>query len=436
MAVRELADPKGYFPYIGHELDHAKQLKVYIYNLIIGNLFDRQYVHILNEDQILLDSRTAHLFNRVEINGVEPLIRLAKDPSSAVLIVPRHRTLYDYTIGQPVHHNLINPEVMLLAGNNLFVSQYDRILRTFGAMMFLREDTWLTHKGLPRGYLTQERYINEIFPAYLRTQMVDGCSKANERIRRDLIIYPEQEKHPVTNIREGGRSKTGKLRNLSPILFDKLKNLTKDTDVKLYVVPANVSLSKIPDVPFIVNSTTLKGLNKKIRYFTEQYFVYYSYPRHAIKYPEAKLDVILNYGKPELLSAADFQSMKDLIKYSKDLKDKIGMLESLFPVQFLYRAMDEDSEIPLQTLEERTARLYEHYLKLNINVEKISAAPGKLMSAGELVERSLITINSNPHFHIKHVSRDKFLSLERGRLVSHDAKVQAWYANNLRHLDG
>jgi len=435
MQKKEYTDPKDYFPYIGHELDHAKQLKVYIYNLIIGNLFSKEHVHNPNPDQIILDSKTANLFSRVEINGVEPLLKLTKDPNSAVLIVPRHKTLYDYTIGQPVHHNLINPEVMLLAGNNLFVSQYDRILRTFGAMMFLRENIWLKRKNLPPVFLSQERYINEIFSAYLREQMVDGVTIGGKKIRRDLIIYPEQEKHPVTNVREGGRTKTGKLRNLSPILFDKLKNLTKDTDVKLYVVAANVSFSKIPDVPFIVNSSALKGLKKKIRYFVEQYFVYYSYPRYAIKHPEAKLDVILNYGKPEIHSAANFQSMKDLIKYSKDLKEKIGMLESIFPLQFLYRTMEEDTDISLQTLEERTLRLYENYCKLNLNLGKISAAPGKMLPVKEIVERSLVTINSNPRFHISHVQRNQFLSQENGRLYSHDWKVQTWYANNLRHLD-
>ena len=54
--------------------------------------------------------------------------------------------------------------------------------------------------------------------------MVDGIGE--NKIKRDFIIYPGQEKDPVTKIRNGGRTKSGKLRKLNPIFFEKFRAIT------------------------------------------------------------------------------------------------------------------------------------------------------------------------------------------------------------------
>ena len=75
-----------------------------------------------------------------------------------------------------------------------------------------------------------------------------------------------------TKKRKGGRTKSGKLRNLSPIFFDKLKALSKESPVKLYVTAMNISFSKVPEAPYIVHPSKAKGLRKKLRYILEQLF--------------------------------------------------------------------------------------------------------------------------------------------------------------------
>lgn len=433
--MNENKNPADFFPYIGHEINHPEQYKQKMYKLQVGSLYTNNQRQNVNEDRTVLKGDPNSFYQTVEINGLSEGRKIADNPRKVTVVTPRHKSLYDYLVGQPVHHELLNPEVMLLAGNNLFILKYDQILRYYGGMMILREDTWLKKKGLPKVYLTQKDYFNEVFPAYLRQEMIDGVPVDGKKIRRDLIIYPEQEKHPVTGKRGGGRTKTGKMRNLSHLLFDKIKSVVRDTDTKLYITPANISYSKIPDMPYIVYPNTAKGLAKQLRYFLEQYTVYIAYAQYAQKHPEAKLDAVVNYGKPYEIHFDDFSSMRDLLKFSNDLKDKMGQLESIFPLKFLYRALDGSSESTVARLEENGKALFDLYCEKNIHVEKISDSQGNLRPIKELIDESLPLINANPNFHIKEIKRKPLLTFENGELKSHDTKIQSWYANLVKHLD-
>jgi hypothetical protein len=367
------------------------------------------------------------------IKGIDPQLSIAKADDAVELVVPRHRSLFDYAVQQPVHNRLINPNVMFLAGHNLFIFTFGDFIRKYGAVMFLREDALIKKKGYPKAFLTQKRYINEVFPAYIKQEMFNGCG--NNKIKTDMIIYAEQEKDPVTRKRSGGRTKTGKLRHISYIFFGKLKALTKESTTKLYVTPVNISYSKVPDAPYIVHPSRSKGIRKSLRYMLEQLFTYSYYPRYSHTHPEAKLEVVIHYGKPEILSQENFSCMRDLLRYTKRLKEKIGFLESIFPLSLLYHAMDNDSELSLAECEERMKKLFERYLSIGVDVEKVSDGKGKMMPAEEIVRKCVLTINSNPLFHVPHLKRNRFLSFSAGRVYSHDMKLQRWYGNTLHHLD-
>ncbi len=444
MEERELPRAEDYFDYIGHELDHEKIRRSPHYRYIIGGLFDRQKIDDQGDVVRMrlgvrpgLFTRGA-LFRDVELRGVGAHRRLAADPNAVVALVPRHRTLYDYLLQMPLHHRFVNPELMVLAGGNLFVSKYDYDLRYFGGFMFLREDTVLGRKskGLPPVRLSIKRYIDEVFPAYLKQQMFDGVGPG--RIRRDLILYAGQEKNPETGKRSGGRTKTGRIRALSPIFFDKFKSLARSSETALYIAPVNVSFSKYPDAPFIahpVQHAGVGGVVKTMRYVGEQHFVMKAYPHFAQRHYDAELEAVARYGEPVRFTGEGIDGVRDTIAYAHEVQKRIGRMETLFPAVFVYRALDTEHSLPLEALADRARRLYDSYGAAGVDVSRLSVRPGEMLPADELVDRALLTLNCNPSMLIWGVRHDRFLSMKGGRVISHDLKVQAWYANNIRHLD-
>ncbi len=436
--MKEYSKPEDYFPYIEHDLDHSKLQETFVWKKTVGDLFSSvhdQVEHIrknhLNE-AIIYNKEGSSLFNKVTVKGLEKQLKIAKDPDSAQVLVPRHRSLYDYIIGMPVHYNLINPEVMLLAGHNLLVSKYASSLRNNGAVAFIREDSILKQKGYPKAFLSMKKYINEVFPAYLKQEMITGVGE--NRLKRDLILYIGQEKDPVTKIRSGGRSKSGRLRKLNPVFFQKFNGIIDKNLSKFYITPVNISFSKYPDAPFIVHPGKHKGFLKKLRYLKEQNYIFNSCTAYCQKNKKAKMQAVVNYGEPYLFSSGEFNSMRDIIHFSNDIKNKIGKLESIFPLSLIYRAMESDSDLSLLELEKRIKVLHEHFMNSGINCEPVSDDRGKLKTIKELTEEAISAISNNPVYHIKDITKNPFLSLKSGRLYSNDRLLQSWHANNISHL--
>ena len=155
----ELKNPVDYFPYIGHELDQEKLRKAKLWKNVIGSLFEEKHITRRGNEILVQGDENVPLFHEVRVKGVREQQKVAQDTFSVCAVVPRHRSLYDYGIGMPVHSQFINQEVMLLAGSNLFVEGYDTMLRHYGGFMFLREDTVLKKKGYPNVFLSITRYL-------------------------------------------------------------------------------------------------------------------------------------------------------------------------------------------------------------------------------------------------------------------------------------
>jgi hypothetical protein len=432
--MRELQRIEDYFPYIGHNLDFSNPKKGSLWMPIIGPLFESGNLtpdlDRLDLTSTIIGSRG--IFSRATLLGMKAQQAIAADPNAVEAVIPRHRTLYDYCIHMPAHSHFINKEVMLLAGHNLFIHKYSELLRDYGGIVFLRHDAEIKRKGYPKVFLSQHQYIKEILPAYLKQEMIDGVGE--KHIRRDFILYPGQEKDPVTHVRAGGRSKSGRLRKLNPIFFEKFSKITKGSQTRFFVTPVCISFSKYPDAPYLVHSTSYQGILKALRYLHEQNFIYNGYIAYAEKHPEAKLEVIVNYGNPKPFKGEDYNSMRDLFEFVNELRDDIGRLECIFPLTLLFQSMEGEADVSVEQLNLRAQKYYDHYQKLGINVEKISERPGKMMNIIEMIDVSLATINSNPSFHVYGLKTDHFLSFRTGRVYSHDEKLQTWYTNLVEHL--
>jgi hypothetical protein len=431
--MRVFSDPRDYFPYIGHELNKKKIFRSPIWKAVVGRLFEEPNVRDRGDEVHVNCPRNRSVLKDVLVRGVGAQREIAGSSDSTEVLVPRHRSLFDYNLGMPAHFMLIKEEVMLAAGSNLFVARYDSALRTFGAIMFLRDDCEIKRLGRRKVFLSVDRYLQEVLPEYLKLQMLDGVGE--EKTKHHLIIYPGQEKDPVTRKRSGGRSKTGGLRELSPIFFFVFRQITQGHPTKFYVTPVNVSFSKYPDAIFIVHPTKYKGIVQSLRYIHEQNFTMSWYPRFTRRHTEARLDAVLNYGKPELFRGEDFQNIRDVIDFSRKLKTKVGLLESVFPSTLLYRSLDERPDASCGEIGDRAKRLFDRYSRLGVYLEKVADSRGNMLPIEEIIRRGITALNCNPAYRIYGLSTKRLVYSRSGRVYSLDPKLQSWYANTLRHLD-
>ena len=420
----ELTKPEEYFPYIQHTLDQGRdplRLKENMIDRLFSQHYDAPHGRVY----------TGHSMVFSEVVCKIPAVHqsIAADPKAVQVLVPRHRSLFDYAINQPVHHDLINGKIMIVVGHNLLVHRFDSSLRNFGGFMFLRNDEFLQRPGLPRVWLTKDRYLKEVFPAYLRDQMVSGFDP-----RHDLMVYLEYERDTRTGRSNAGRTKTGRLRKLNWSFLRVLHDLVADSDVRLFITPINVSFSKVPDTPFVVHPTKLKGVFKKLSYLHEQRFVFHYFPSYAERHPEGKIRATVTYGAPEAINDLDFSTFREIKEYADGLRARIGLLETVYPAAFLFAAMGNDTEVEIRVLDDRVKRLFALLRSKGVDCAPISDVDGGMLPTEAIVDLAALNLNTNPNFLFLGPRTRRYIKTEHGRVVSSDPPLQAWYANSLAHF--
>ena len=422
----QFEDPTAYFPYIDHELDRGRDL-LHLRDYMIGDLFERS---------IQLEDRQRFygphgVFREADLVCPEVHHSITRDPNAVQLLIPRHRSLFDYAINQPIHHDVVNDKIILAVGQNLMVHKFNESLRHFGGFVFLRDDAILERRGMRRAFLEKGKYLNEVLPQYLERQMF---LPTEEAIRHDLLVYLEYEKNKETGKSGGGRTKTGHLRKLNWTLIRVCREIAVQNGIDLYVTPLNVSFSKVPDAPYVVHPSGLRGRLKVFRYFAEQRFVFNWYPEYAKKHAAAKLRAVVRYGEPDLVTDRDLQTHRDFIRYADTITERMGRLDTVFPVAFLFTALGDDRTLRMDELTDRCKMLYERLHLAGAHLEKVSTPDGDLRPVGELVEQAVTHLNTTPNYYIKDYASHAIITHAAGRFTSNDQPLQRWYANSISHL--
>ncbi|MBN1648751.1 MAG: hypothetical protein JW874_12025 [Spirochaetales bacterium] len=420
----EYDDPQSYFPYISHTLDQGKD-SLNLKRDLIGKLFEKTE----RSGDFHSFSGTSNLFSQVLVNYSNEHLEITKDPGAVQIIVARHKSLFDYIIHQPTHHDLINNRIIIVAGHNLFVHKFNDSLRYFGGFMFLRDDAVLKHKNLPNAFLTKSNYLKHVFPEYLKDQVFCKSDK-----RHDMLVYLEYEKDRETGKSNSGRTKTGRLRELNWSFLKLLYELSQEQGIRLYLTPVNVSFSKIPDAPYVVHPTKMTGSFKNIRYLAEQGFVFQRYAKYCQKEKKAKLEIVVNYGKPDCFSDAKLGSFRDFRKFTEDFRKKIGELEVIYPLGFLFKALGDENELNRNRLHNNMDRVYEQMQKRNMILTLLCDRNGNLKNKEEIIESALEILNCNPNMFIMNYDPHHIVTYRNGDLHCHDNALKLWYNNVINHL--
>ncbi|MFP4385403.1 MAG: hypothetical protein ACLFST_07530 [Spirochaetia bacterium] len=425
MNTKTILQPAAeYFPYIEHHLDTGKDaLKLRHY--IINGLFERTET---DKDEMLLKG-DAFAFSEVNFSGFRQHQEISANPNAVEVLVPRHRSLYDYAIHQPIHHDFINRHIIIAVGQNLFVSKFDETLKYFGGFKFLREDTLLQRKGYADTFLSTSDYMKTVFPAYLKEEMFSA-----EKPKHDLLVYIEYERDRNTGKNISGRTKTGRLRNVNWSMLNLLHRLGVETGVDVYITPINISFSKVPDAPFIVYPNNFRGLIKKVTYYTEQRFIFHQYPRFAYKHPEAKMEATVKYGEGMKLQDYNLQKMRDYKEFSSRLIDRIGRMETVFPLPLLMAAFKGENSLLERDLYDRMQTLCDNLSRRNVPLDKVTDDSGRLLPRDLLIDKTLLTLNSNPPMLIRNFNPRHIAEYENNRITVHYPELKDWYQANILHL--
>ncbi len=419
-----LQQSESYFPYIEHHLDTGKDA-LKLRHFIINDLFSK----VTTDGKTIILTGKNYAFSKVTLTGYREHQEIAQNPNAVEILVPRHRSLYDYAIHQPVHHDFINKYIIIAVGQNLFVSKFDETLKYFGGFKFLRQDSLLKIKGMDDTFLSSSDYIKNVFPAYLKEELF-----SSDKPKHDLLVYIEYERDQLTGKNISGRTKTGRIRQLNWSMLNLIDRLGKENDVDVYITPINISFSKVPDAPFIVYPNNFRGLIKKMSYYTEQRFIFHQYPKYAYRHPEARMEVAINYGKGIPLKNLSLTRMRDYKDFSNVLLQRIGSMETVFPLSLLMTSFKGDNNLKRDELYERMKKLTESLNTGGIPMDRLTDAAGSLLPKDLLIDQPVISLNSNPPMFIQNFNPRHIIDIDNNYVRVNYPELKEWYASNILHL--
>ncbi len=432
-----------YFPYIGHTLDkefleeghidfltRGKSIKEFYF----GDTFENCTEKNAKEDREVYQGNERSLFSKITVKGASRYREIKENSNNVIVTASRHRSLADFIIGQPVHYHLISKDLMLLAGDNLFLGPFSKIMRDSGAVMFLRDDKQVSAEGKESIFLTTKKY-QSILSAYLKEQM-GGESNVP---RHDLIVFPEISRSPEGAIIGGGRTKTGYIGDISPMPYAIIDRALKKTDTKIFVAPVDISLSKYPDALFLNDTTSIMSkLPKPARYLFELNYIFKRYPNYTYKDQNAMIDATVTYSEPIRLS--DMEGRQIISKGGEDslshkIKRAIGESETVYPTTLLCRAMNGNDSITVGNLDEKVSYYVNRLNEKGIDTTNVSDDKGNPKSGEAIFYGAKRDLNSNPILFLHLSSRSKnVLTYKNGEIRINNPALQNWYGNMLRHL--
>lgn len=346
---------------------------------------------------IILTRLWNKIYNGIVLSGIEPVRELAKD--NEIVYVPCHRSHIDYLLlSYSLHRNGLNvPHIA--AGENLNMPIVGNILRRGGAFFIRRK-------------FGGDKLYSTIFNEYIHTVFKRG--------------------YPVEYFVEGGRSRTGRMRNpATGTLAMTVKSHLRDNSRPIVFIPVYIGYEKVFESSSYLGE--LKGKVKK----KENLFDLVKTVKHLKNYG----NVYLNFGEPIRLNDELDQEVpqwRDMAYAPNDKPDwmfqfvdqlstkvvtKINAAAALNPINLVATAL---LSTPKQAIE---ANLLRQQLELLIDLNKENLnGPQVTLPAGTPKEWVEYAVKMNTLRLIPQKFGDIY------GLDSHNTVLMSYYRNNVQHL--
>lgn len=151
-------------------------------------------------------------FDKEELDYLK---RLCATPDTNILLVPTHRSYFDYLILNYILYWQKVTVPLVAAGDNLSFFPLGSILRKMGAFFIRRK-------------IKDDKFYQKVFKSYLKNVVDAGYN--------------------IEFFIEGGRSRSGTVRSPRTGMLKMLSEIGKETGRKLYVVPVSITYEKLKEI--------------------------------------------------------------------------------------------------------------------------------------------------------------------------------------------
>lgn len=368
-------------------------------------------------------------FPRLEVEGMEKVVELARS-GRRLIFITNHQSEYDWIIVQTmlVEHGI---KAAIQAGDNLFIGPLDPFIRHCGAFMTVRDK---------RSFYSPHWYLGWLFRLLGRKPVVvtrDLYGKLYPeqltKVLRDdglhLIVFPGYETDPYSGRVKLGRSYSGELNPLSPIVFAAVRSVVrhvKGLSDGLYV-PVNVSYERVPEDILFREYKARSRRSRIAKYIYDHYYTFVKAPLSgAVRRRQTR--VCIKFG--DAIAVDNQMRARDLAAL---LRDRISLLTRVYESQIVLYSLDSRFQVGKRTLERRLARNLRHVESLGLDTSPLYHADGRRKSLDEMLDR-LCHVFNMPKIPIIPSKSYTTIEHDRNEVFIHHPHLAAYYANKLKHL--
>lgn len=401
----------------------------------IEDLFPYVEHHLVNNipKPIILASTLYcnRVFSSIKVEGLDNIKDLkSSNPDSSLVYISRHRSHLDYVITQLALAKAGMP-ARIQAGDNLFIGPLDPLLRHCGAFMTIRDDhifyskNWFlnsVYSFLPNNlglYKKQyDLYIDRKLSKMLYERYLEKILSNNDS-SKDLLIYPEYIRGADGSLKYG-RSYSGSLLDFSPYVFDLVQKIASKVNRDFFFVPVNVSYEQVVEDSFIARMPELKKSNSKSSIYIKE-FVYIA--TRAFSHSLKPGKTVLKFGEPSEIKKG-YSTILSSSRSAKKLKNRVGLLETVFAPHIMFYSMDKKSKVSFPELEDKIMANLSRLNSSGIDVSNLRVH-NRFKSFDVLLEEAL------PFFDSK---ARHFVYVKDNHLCVLESSVVNQYANHIAHL--
>lgn len=373
-----------------------------------------------------------HLFSscfaQVEIQGLEAVKRRS-EAGERLVFVPNHQSEYDWMMLQ-AYLTLHGIRAAVQAGDNLFIGPLDTFLRKCGAFMVVRDQhafharRWfpnliLKSLGFRPVIVTRDQYNALYLDQLKRVLDSDGLH---------LMVFPGYETDDFTGDVKYGRSYSGHLNPLSPLVFLTVRNALRDLRLEgASYVPINISYERVPEDLVFRSYRAGPRQSKFAKYVYDNYYAFIRVPiTRRIRNQRSR--VVIKFGEA---MAADLRARAKVV--ARAVYERLARLIRVYESTAVFASLDNRFRISRTELADRVDRTITAAEGAGLDTGPLYR-DGKRKSLEELLQRTAELFNY-PHIPIIATKSYRTLEYDDREIFIHHPHLASYYGNKLSHLN-
>lgn len=367
-------------------------------------------------------------FTNVEIEGLEA-VKKRVHAGERLVFIPNHQSEYDWMMLQ-AYLTLNGIRSAVQAGDNLFMGPLDTFLRKCGAFMAIRDQ---------RSFYSRRWFSNWVLKSVGARPVVVTREKYNglylEQIKRvfghdemHLMVFPGYETDEFSGDVKYGRSYSGRLNPLSPLVFLTIRNALRDLGLeKTCYIPVNISYERVPEDMLFRSYRADSRKSKIAKYVYDNYYSFVRVPM-VRRIRNQRSRIVIKFGEG---ITADLRTRAKEVAGS--VYDELARLIRVYESTAVFASLGNRYRMSRVELEERVETTVTLANEAGLDTGPLYC-DGKRKSLEELLERTSALFNY-PHIPIIATKAYRTLEYDDREIFIHHPHLASYYGNKLSHLN-